>query len=214
MKEETEDNISKLFTSLLSEEIKDLPKEEQEKIDLEYLGKINKRGQFLVNQLRPFLDKELPGYEIVATEYELRHKINEKYDFLGYIDLIVKHEEQYYIIDHKSSGLGWSESKKNDKMTVYQLVLYKHFYAEENGIELDKISTRFILFKRDSEEKKKDVEFVEATSGKVRIKNALRMVDRMIKNIEGGKFIKNKLNCKNCEYFSLCRINEKGEFIN
>ena len=59
------------------------------------------------------------------------------YLFKGYVDLIIKEGDNYHIIDWKTCSWGWNARKKADKMIVYQLILYKHFFKNKEVISLE-----------------------------------------------------------------------------
>ena len=48
----------------------------------------------------------LDGFEIVGVELKCEYTINDVYDQVGFIDLLIKHKEEgyYVVVDHKSSG--------------------------------------------------------------------------------------------------------------
>ena len=95
-----------------------------------------------------------------------------KYDFKGFIDLVIKTKDgKYHIIDWKTCTWGWDSRKKNDSLINYQLVLYKN-----------------------------KVEIFRATSGNKKMQNAVNLLKKALYNIERKAFIKNRLSCKGCEF--------------
>jgi hypothetical protein len=87
--------------------------------------------------------------------------------------------------------------KKGDKMTTYQLTLYKKFYAQKHQVDLDDIETHFALLKRTAKKGNK-VEIFRVTSGNKKIDNATEMLVNAVTNITGGRHIKNRLSCSKC----------------
>lgn len=69
-------------------------------------------------------------------------------------------------------------------------------------IERDQVETHFCLIKRTAKGKtfKERIEIFKTTSGDKRIKNSLKVLQDMVINAENKKYVKNKLNCINCEY--------------
>ena len=149
---------------------------------------------FFGEQLKVFsIEEEL--YELVDLE-----DLEGEYHFKGFIDMVLVDENgQYHIIDWKTCSWGWDMKKRTDPMVVYQLTLYKHFFSKKHGIDPSKISTHFGLLKRTAS--KNRVEIFTVTNQARRTKNALVALDRAVKNIQSGPPIKNRLSCKNCEYY-------------
>ena len=120
--------------------------------------------------------------------------------FKGFVDLVIKTEDgTTHIIDWKTTGWGWKPEKKSDKMTHYQLTLYKHFFAKKHGLDPSNIETHFALLKRTAE--KDQVEIFRVTSGPKKTKNALNLLHKALYNIEKKNFIKNRLSCRNCDLY-------------
>ena len=141
------------------------------------------------------------GWSLVATEQDLMERVNDSYQFKGFIDLILKDGQgHYHIIDWKTCSWGWNARKKNDILYTRQLVLYKHFYAQKLGISLRAVSTHFGLIKRTA--KKNRIELFRVTSGERKTKNSLDFLDKALYNITNGRYIKNKLSCKFCPFVS------------
>jgi len=70
--------------------------------------------------------------------------------YMGYLDVVTYHEptETFKIIDIKTSTRSWNKSKKDDKNTRAQLILYKKYFSEQYNIPLDKIQIEFFILKR------------------------------------------------------------------
>jgi len=162
------------------------------------------QGLRLLPHVMPALEKYFGSYEVVATEEMLYEPIEiADFSFKGYIDLVVKTEDgRYHVIDWKTCSWGWNAKKKSDKMIVYQLVFYKHFYASKHNIDPDQIDIHFGLLKRTA--KKNEVELFKVSSGKKRTENALNFLENALYNIVNKKYIKNKLACNGpfgpCEF--------------
>ena len=112
------------------------------------------------------LSAEEDIYEIIKSDKA------SGYDFKGFIDLIIKTpDNKIHIIDWKSCSFGWKAEKKSDKVTTYQLTLYKHFYSQKHGVDLKDIEVYFALLKRTA--KKNNVEIFRVTSGKKKMETPL-----------------------------------------
>ena len=163
----------------------------------------------------PALGRYFKEYELVSVEEKLMVPIaGRNYDFKGFIDLVIKTKDgKYHIIDWKTCSWGWDARKKSDKMIAYQLTLYKHYFCKKHNISPKKVETYFALLKRVA--KKNHVEMVRITSGKIKTKNAINLVDKAVYNIESKNFIKNKMACRMCEFYGdkskLCPQGVKSE---
>jgi len=162
-------------------------------------------GPQLIEHIMPALEDYFGPYEVIATEDKLYEDIEgEGYKFKGFIDLILKTEDgKYHIIDWKTCSWGWDSRRKAERMTVYQLVLYKHFWALKQEIDPSLIETHFALLKRTAKSNK--VEVFKSTSGAKRIENCVNLLMKAIYNIKSKNFVKNKMACIGkwgpCEFY-------------
>ena len=141
-------------------------------------------------------------YEVVSTEEQLFEPITgyDDYNFKGFIDAVIKTSDgKIHIVDWKSCSWGWRSEKKNDKITGYQLVYYKKFFANKHNIDPEDINVYFALLKRTA--KKENVEIFKITSGPKKTTNALKILENAVINIEKGIKIKNRLSCKYCKFY-------------
>jgi ATP-dependent exoDNAse (exonuclease V) beta subunit len=194
-----------IFKNKFDEELKKLPPEvviQQKNID-EMIIQGTKLAALVLDALKQYFG----GFSVVNAEEELLLPIeNTGFDFKGYVDLILKTDDgKYHIIDWKTCSWGWDTEKKNDPMTNYQLTLYKHFFSKIKSIDSKDIETHFALLKRTA--KKDNVELFRVTSGPKKTENALKILNNAVHNITNSNFPKNKLNCKNCEFYKteLCQ---------
>lgn len=175
-----------------------------------------KKGGFLAKTAVNSLEKKFGKYKIIAVETEIQESIldyeKNDFDFKGIIDLIIQTEDGlYHIIDWKSCSWGWDAEKKTDKLVNYQLSYYKHFYTLINDIEPNNTQTWFCLIKRTAFTKDKKtqkeipkediIEYLPITNGSRKIKNALNVLNNVVYNVDHKRFIKNKSNCKKCEWY-------------
>tara|TARA_Y100001973_G_C5201338_1_gene337923 strand:+ start:1443 stop:2210 length:768 start_codon:yes stop_codon:yes gene_type:complete len=197
---EVEDKKS-LFQASFKKEIKELPQKIQDSLDFKMLKDMRKQGDFLVDLILPALKDHFKKFEVVSVEEKIYEPIeNHDRKFKGFIDLVIKTEDgKYHVIDWKSCSWGWNFKRKTDPMTTYQLTFYKHYFAKKHNIDPKNVETYFALLKRTA--KKDHVEIFRVTSGNRKTENALNLLDKVLYNIKRKNYFKNRLSCKNCEFF-------------
>lgn len=196
LKEVEEYDSSKFFVDQFVKELTSL----DETPDDDSIEQFMNQGLDLAPIAIPELKKKFGEFEIIGVEERLYEPIEDMdYNFKGFIDLVIKTTDgKYHIIDWKSCSWGWDSRKKTDPMVVYQLVLYKNFFAQKYGIDLDKIEAHFALLKRTAKNNK--VEFIRTTTGKKRMKNSIDLLNKSVYNIKKKNHFKNRLKCSNCEF--------------
>jgi hypothetical protein len=167
------------------------------------VSQMRTQGKDLAPLIQPSLKDYFGEYEIFSVEEEILHELHVETNFKGYIDLVVKKDDQYYIIDWKTCSWGWDARRKADRMTTYQLAYYKNFFCEKHSISPDKVTACFGLLKRTA--KKNRVEIFEVGCGNKKIKNALKLMEHALYNIDKQTFVKNRLSCHGkfgqCEFY-------------
>ena len=191
-KEEFEKNILQL-------------QEDKVEYDQSLVEQMKTQGEELVELILPALRIEFGDFELVAVEYPLyescKHELGLDYDFFfkGFIDLVIKTRDgKIRILDYKTCSWGWKAEKKSNKLTNYQLVLYKYFYAKKYNIPLKDIECHFALLKRTANKNK--VEIFKITSGQKKVNNSLDFTKKAVYNIHKGVHIKNRMSCTYCEF--------------
>lgn len=202
LKEVDESEQYDSFIFEFDKEIKSL--KEQSEYDNKTLDQFATQGIAIIDNYYSVLCEYFgPNFEIVSCEEQIYDEISDflldKYKFKGYIDLVVKVDDIYHILDWKTCSWGWDYKRKSDTMTTYQLVFYKYYYAIKHGIDPKKIKCHFGLLKRTA--KSNNVEIFEVTSGPKRTKNAIELLKKALHNIHKKKYIKNKISCARCEFY-------------
>ncbi len=192
-------NPVEIFRNKFNEELAKLaPQDESNRLLREQMMS---QGETLAGLILDELKAYFGSFTVVSAEEELLRDLEgTKFQFKGYVDLILQTVDgKYHIIDFKSCSWGWDMQKRNDAMTNYQLTLYKHFFSTIKDIDPKHVETHFALLKRTA--KKNQVEVFRVTSGPKKVQNALKILNNAVYNIEKGNFPKNKLNCKYCEFY-------------
>ena len=154
-------------------------------------------------EIIPSVDEYFGDYEVFSVEERLFEDIqdfeDEKYNFKGFIDLVVKtNDGKYHVIDWKTCSWGWDMERKSDRLTTYQLTLYKKFFCQKHNIDPQLVETHFALLKRTA--KKKNVEIFRVTSGPRKTKNASDLLLKALSNINRQIKFKNRMSCDRCEF--------------
>jgi hypothetical protein len=163
------------------------------------------------------------GFELIGVELPLFIKASQNNDHVimnGFLDLVIRdiENDKIIIIDFKTSGNGWNKYQKNDKLKASQLVLYKSYFAEQYGYDVEKVDIQYFIVKRklieDFAYPQKRVQIFEPASGKPTRKKLQMEIDSFISagfNSDGSykkdaqfPAIAGK-NCKNCKY---CEFSE------
>ena len=186
-------------------ELNKLDKEVLEDYDDVTVEQFVEQGNKILKGIPEFMRETFGNYKVISTEQQLRCKIPlteqtiYEYDFLGFVDCIIKTEDgKNHIIDWKTCSWGWDARRKSDTMTTYQLSYYKHFYSEMSGLSFDDLETHFVLLKRTA--KQNNIELVKVGNGKKKVDNALKVLENTAYNVDSGNFVKNKLSCSKCDF--------------
>lgn len=90
--------------------------------------------------------------ELVGIEIPICHPVFKGSNVLlvGFLDVVLfdKALNKITIIDIKTSTSGWNKYQKADKLKTSQLVLYKTYFAEQYGYDVDKIDIVYMIVKR------------------------------------------------------------------
>ena len=111
--------------------------------------KFKDQGLILSSEAVTVTKQYFPDWEVFSAEEKLYESIeSENYNFKGFIDLILKKDDKYILIDWKTCSWGWDARRKSDKMTVYQLSYYKNFFAKKYNIDLNNIEITLPVSKK------------------------------------------------------------------
>ena len=191
-----------LFEDFFTEELKVL----ENPISQKDFDAFLRHGKEIVVEVFDGLKDYFGNYKIFQAEEQLFERIvefpNKEYDFKGFVDLILQTEDgKYHIIDWKTCSWGWDSRRRSEKMTTYQLTLYKKFFAEKYNIDPANIETHFGLLKRTAKPGSK-VEIFRVTSGDKKTKNATKLLTNAIHNITRKNHLKNRLSCS--KFYGKC----------
>ena len=131
------------------------------------------------------------GEWLVGCEIPLLYKLQEKFYFKGFIDILTYDEKMdlWKIWDIKTSTSGWSADTKADKLKTDQVLLYKHFLSQEFGLDPDKIEVEYFIVKRKVPEDPmypamaKRVQEFTPINGSRSVKRAVSEVEKFCKDV-------------------------------
>ena len=173
-----------------------------EKPDNQMIAQMRQQGKEISPSVFPQLKKHFGNYEVFSTEEKLYEEIDEltyKWHLKGFIDLVIKTEDdKYHILDWKSCSWGWNAKKRSEKLVTYQLTLYKKFFCKKHSIEPDMVETHFGLLKRTA--KKDQVEIFRVTSGVRKTISATKLLTDGCRTIKAQNFVKNRNSCTRCDF--------------
>ena len=199
IKEDTD--LYDIFRTSFGKELSTLQQEGHD-INKELALDMADQARPICKELFPAMKSYFGDFSVVAIEELLLEDIKE-FDasgrkFKGYIDIIIKSDNKYHIIDWKSCSWGWSSRKKAEPMVTSQLAYYKNYYSKKHNLDPKNIETYFVLLKRTA--KSNNVEICRVTSGPKKIENSLKILENAVINIDNKNYIKNRLNCKYCKF--------------
>lgn len=106
--------------------------------------------KFVKKNIRNYFDKS--KYDLFGIEVPILVPVSEgsKIAIVGFLDIVLKEKEsnRYLIIDIKTSYMGWKKNKKEDTLTKGQLLLYKKYFAIQQGISEKEVDIKFFVVKR------------------------------------------------------------------
>ena len=197
-------SLKECFNSKFLEEVQYLV-EKNVSLNKNLIRDMRSQVDGLLVHIIPKLSETFGKYKVISAEEKLFEDLeNDEKKYKGFIDLVIQTEDnKYHIIDWKTCSWGWDSRRKSDKITTYQLSLYKHFFSKKHNIDVKDITTHFALLKRTA--KSNRVEIFEVSNGSKKIQNSLKLLEKAVYNIKNDNFIKNKLSCTagyGCEFFN------------
>ena len=119
------------------------------------LGEFYQDGVAILNYVKKHRKKYFSpkDEELLGIELPIYHPVSDKHGhvfMLGYLDIVIRdtRNDKVRIIDIKTSTNGWNKYQKADKLKASQLVLYKHYIAEQYGLDAEKIDIVYMIVKR------------------------------------------------------------------
>ena len=193
-----EEDYEEYFQHVFRNELKKVPISKPELV-MEMLSQANRISPEVI----PAVESYFGNFEVVSVEEQLFEKIENfedaDYNFKGFIDFVAKTEDgKYHIVDWKTCSWGWDAERRTDRITTYQLTLYKKFFCQKYNIDPKNVETHFALLKRTA--KKDHVEFFRVTSGPRKTNNANELLLKALSTIHRQIKFKNRLSCDRCEF--------------
>lgn len=139
---------------------------------------IKHRTNFFNTKSMELIGVEIPIYLNVFEQSPIK--------VISYIDAVFYDvvEDQYILFDIKTGRRGWSKYDKQDKTKISQLLLYKHYFALQYDIPIDKIRVGYILSKRElyteGQFPEKRITLFTPAHGKVSVKRAVMEFEQFV----------------------------------
>jgi hypothetical protein len=182
-----------------------------------------------VNILETFKKKRKEHFsnrtqELLGMEIPLSVPIKDDSDvflFNAFIDLVLRENSDQTISmeDFKTSTKGWSKYEKSDETKQSQLLLYKHFFGKQFGIDPKQIVPKFRILKRklweNADFPQSRIQIHEPAHGTNKVKNALQRLNVFIDDcfepngVAKEKYHPKKPSSSNCRF---CPFSDKPEF--
>lgn len=169
------------------------------------------------------------NWKLVGIEMPLIQPIHPNYPNIylkGFIDLVLynEHADVIKIFDIKTSNFGWKKDKEQkDKLKIYQILLYKEYFAKQYDMDVEQIEVEFFIVKRKLYENldfpQKRIQTFNPASGKSKRRETVSIVHNFIESVfnEDGSYkdiehIKtvSKESCQYCPYSSLPQFCNKN----
>ena len=155
------------------------------------------------------------GTYLVGIETPIVQKVKPGLYYKGYLDLVFYNETlgKYLILDIKTSTKGWSDYEKKNEAKVSQIILYKEFFAQQFGVDVESIDVEYFIVRRKiyegGEFVPKRVQTFSPPSGKIKRGKALTALNEFVKDAftDTGEYVEkeysknpSKSNCMFCPF--------------
>ena len=122
LKQLKEDDQEHFFMKKFLEELISLP--DDLKLNENLVNSMREQGKALIPEVFPAMEDYFEDYEVISTEEKLYEGMDDitaaDYKFKGFIDLVVRtNDQKYHIIDWKTCSWGWDARKRAEKMVTY-----------------------------------------------------------------------------------------------
>jgi len=177
----------------------------REAFDADSLVAFKTEAASILADVPEWFDETFPGWTFIDAEHQLYERIEgTNHAFKGFIDGIISvpgkgGKTQYWLLDWKTCGWGWSVQKKSDPLVRAQLIFYKNFWSKKAGIDPRVVRCGFVLLKRTAKPGA-HCELVTASVGPTTTARSLKIVTSMLKSVKRGSAVKNRLSCTYCKF--------------
>jgi|TARA_R100001509_G_scaffold164169_2_gene140765 predicted nuclease of restriction endonuclease-like (RecB) superfamily len=144
-----------------------------------------------------YIKKKRGGYfskkntYLAGIETLLYQEISPGIYFKGFIDLVFynKYLDEYTLVDIKTSTKGWNKFAKADDKKIFQLLLYKEFFAKQFNVPIEKVNVEYFIVKRrvpveaDFASMQRRVQEFKPTDGKIKRGKAISAMNNFIKDV-------------------------------
>lgn len=146
--------------------------------------------------------------ELVGIEEEVDTELRDGIGFIGYLDVVLKVEgqQQYIVIDLKTSTSGWDKWSKEDPLKTNQLAAYKKFWSDKMEVPMGDVKPRFIICQREMGEwDSRHIESFIPPSGPDKREQFREWMDEMLDTaFENGEPVSDRLMPKRPKKYKCC----------
>lgn len=155
------------------------------------------------------LDPEFKGWEVYAVEQDIDLPISDdmpEWRFKGFIDLVLKKDNKYYLLDYKTCSWGWGKDKTQNPLYMGQIHAYKHYFMKMHPeIESTRdVKLGFVLVKRTGK-KGSRIQLLKTSAGEKtlgHIEDELKTMARTFQKEIHMKTGRMNNACDNCSFFN------------
>ncbi|MEK9767543.1 MAG: PD-(D/E)XK nuclease family protein [Betaproteobacteria bacterium] len=193
------------------------------------LQEFYEQGLLIISYIQENLEKIFPteNESLHSIEYPCEVDLGNGLYYIGYIDIVTYNivYDEYTLWDLKATTKGWNKYTKKDKLKTDQVLIYKKFFSDIEGVPLENINVEYVVMKRklwESPYKIPRVSKFSPSDGPRSVKRAYEAFSQFVKDahVKGERSYKkvvatpSKSNCRFCPYADgVCSFayNEKKE---
>ena len=178
--------------------------------------------RYLCQNRNEFFDYK--NVELIGVEVPLEVPLRENLTFTAYLDIVTRSKitGQVKIYDLKTSTRGWNKWQKEDTKKTNQLLLYKHFYAQQHNISPDYINIEFVILKRETDNYTPRITRFQPDHTKLAIQRTLASFNEFINEcfdevgnykVTDIKAVPSKNNCRFCQFNNNAALCSKSHYL-
>lgn len=168
-------------------------------------------GKESIEELLAYVKANFPGWEIFSAEHDLMTPISDKYPeywFNGFVDLILRRGDEFYILDYKTCSWGWGKDKIGDPYTMGQIQAYAYYFMRQHPDLVQNISqfkAAYLLVKKTAKSGAR-IELLGVPVRKQNVDEIQNGLDSMILALQEGRHPARGMTNGECTAYGGCRF--------